>query len=210
MFIFAIIFAAVSQAGPPAVADDYERGLSAYNRAKYAEAFRAWQDLAAIGDRKAQFGTGLMYALGQGVEQDYGAAGLMAVSDTTLAPEAGVSMDSFRWHNRPLVVFAPAPRNPLVAAQREVLDRQGYAFRERDMILVEVIGDRVSINGRVTRGLDADAMRARYRVEAGEACALLVGKDGGVKLRSESAFSADELFGTIDAMPMRQREVRNP
>ena len=37
---------------------------------------------------------------------------------------------------------------------------------------------------------------------------LLVGKDGGVKLRSPAPVSTRDLFALIDAMPMRQREMR--
>lgn len=36
---------------------------------------------------------------------------------------------------------------------------------------------------------------------------LLVGRDGGEKLRSGEVVSAEKLFGLIDAMPMRKNEV---
>ncbi len=37
---------------------------------------------------------------------------------------------------------------------------------------------------------------------------LLVGKDGGEKLRSDSIINLEQLFQTIDAMPMRQSEMK--
>ena len=37
---------------------------------------------------------------------------------------------------------------------------------------------------------------------------LLVGKDGGVKLRSEEPVSIQRIFDLIDSMPMRRREMR--
>ena len=37
---------------------------------------------------------------------------------------------------------------------------------------------------------------------------LLIGKDGGVKLKNNSPISNIKIFNTIDAMPMRQREMR--
>ena len=36
---------------------------------------------------------------------------------------------------------------------------------------------------------------------------LLIGRDGGEKLRSSDVVSAEKLFGMIDAMPMRKNEV---
>ena len=38
--------------------------------------------------------------------------------------------------------------------------------------------------------------------------AVLVGKDGGAKLRAAKPITARELMTTIDAMPMRQDEMR--
>ncbi|MDA0784721.1 MAG: DUF4174 domain-containing protein [Proteobacteria bacterium] len=137
-------------------------------------------------------------------------AGLTAAGNMSPSEVGTASMDNYIWKSRPLIVFTPTPGDPLAAGQRAVLDEKGYAFRDRDMILVEVIGDRVSINGQTARGLRADDLRARYRVARDMAQALLVGKDGGVKLRSKTAFSANELFATIDAMPMRQREMHRP
>jgi hypothetical protein len=36
----------------------------------------------------------------------------------------------------------------------------------------------------------------------------LVGKDGGIKIAQTHVLRTDELFGLIDSMPMRQREMR--
>ncbi|WP_390920454.1 DUF4174 domain-containing protein [Neorhizobium turbinariae] len=36
--------------------------------------------------------------------------------------------------------------------------------------------------------------------------AVLVGKDGGIKLKTTEALDASDLFGLIDRMPMRQNE----
>ncbi|MEO0341702.1 MAG: DUF4174 domain-containing protein, partial [Bacteroidota bacterium] len=37
---------------------------------------------------------------------------------------------------------------------------------------------------------------------------ILIGKDGGVKLRSTSVVPLDDLFALIDGMPMRRAEIR--
>ena len=37
---------------------------------------------------------------------------------------------------------------------------------------------------------------------------VLIGKDGGVKLRKPSPWSTREISRSIDKMPMRQREIR--
>ena len=38
---------------------------------------------------------------------------------------------------------------------------------------------------------------------------LLIGRDGGEKLRSDSVVSIENLFSVIDAMPMRKQEMKS-
>lgn len=54
---------------------------------------------------------------------------------------------------------------------------------------------------------DAEPRRERGVAED-DFVVLLVGRDGGVKHRYPEPTGPDELFGRIDEMPMRQREVR--
>lgn len=51
-------------------------------------------------------------------------------------------------------------------------------------------------------------LRHRYGIGERDFAALLIGRDGGVKLRSKEPITAKELFGRIDEMPMRRREMR--
>lgn len=54
----------------PAAFADYDAGLAAYESARYDAALEAWQPLAERGDRRAQWGLGMMYANGFGVEMN--------------------------------------------------------------------------------------------------------------------------------------------
>ncbi len=83
-----------------------------------------------------------------------------------------------------------------VAEQARLLaaDRAGAA--ERDLVVVEPVA------------LDQADLRRRYGVAPGRFAALLIGRDGGVKLRSGEPMSTRTLFEAIDAMPMRQAEMR--
>ena len=61
-------------AGGAARADDFRLGLSAFNRAEYAESLRRWGPLAEQGNADAQAGLGYLYYHGLGVRQDYAQA----------------------------------------------------------------------------------------------------------------------------------------
>lgn len=117
-------------------------------------------------------------------------------------------LDGYRWEKRPLIVLAPREDAPLARAQRLALDRKTREFMSRDMVWIEVLGDDVLVNGARLPAVRAADIRHRYGISRIDACVLLVGKDGGLKLRRTEAISAGELFATIDAMPMRQREAR--
>ena len=119
-----------------------------------------------------------------------------------------MGMDAYLWTNRPLLVFAPSREHPFFAAQQESLYGHAQALSERDVVVVEIAGDRVLVDGEPAPDLHASKLRQRYVVDQNEAAVLLVGKDGGLKVKKSEVFLAEELFETIDAMPMRLQEMR--
>ena len=58
-------------------------------------------------------------------------------------------------------------------------------------------------------GISDRDLRVEYLTGADEFAVVLIGRDGGEKLRRASPISAEELFATIDEMPMRRRELRD-
>jgi hypothetical protein len=115
-----------------------------------------------------------------------------------LAP-APATVAAMRWERRVLLLVAPRGDDAGLAAQRQALAGWDAGARDRDLAVVTIVGDRVS-------GADdgAAALRKRYRLPAGRFVAILIGKDGGEKLRSEKPIPSESLAGTIDAMPMRR------
>lgn len=62
-----VLNAAVWLSPPPALAQDFDAGLSAYNVADYATAFGNWWPLSMHGDGKSQAALGYLYYKGLGV-----------------------------------------------------------------------------------------------------------------------------------------------
>lgn len=65
-----VLGAGIWLAALTAVADEFARGLSAYNAADYGTAFDAWYPLADENDAKAQAALAFLYLKGLGVRQD--------------------------------------------------------------------------------------------------------------------------------------------
>ncbi|WP_370313271.1 DUF4174 domain-containing protein [Sagittula sp.] len=126
-----------------------------------------------------------------------GLAGSAAAADNALSLRLSPDredLEAYRWSVRPVLVFAPGSDDVKYTEQIALLRAAEAGLAERDIVvLTDTAPDE---KGRLRAALAVDGFEV-----------LLVGKDGGVKLRQETPLSVDDLFATIDAMPMRQREM---
>ncbi|GAB5433313.1 DUF4174 domain-containing protein [Tritonibacter mobilis] len=105
-----------------------------------------------------------------------------------------VDIAEYQWTHRPVVVFADSPADPRYQEQIDELLQDIPALMTRDVVVF----------------VDTDpkarsALRKKLRPRG--FMLVLIGKDGGVKLRKPLPWSVRELSRTIDKMPMRQREI---
>jgi len=119
-----------------------------------------------------------------------------------VALAASPTLAQMKWERRVLIVAAVSGENAALAEQRRILANWKANSDDRDLTVVEVIGDRVR-----GAGDTAASIRRKYRLP-GAFTAILIGKDGGEKLRSARPFAAAVLEQTIDAMPMRRAGQR--
>ncbi|MEM9420058.1 MAG: DUF4174 domain-containing protein [Planctomycetota bacterium] len=119
-----------------------------------------------------------------------------------------LDLDQYTWSHRPLLIFATHENLSALDEQRRRLTGQNAALADRKMVVIEVIGNRVTVYGQ-DHDIDPAALKMRYGIDESQTFAvLLVGKDTGVKLRRAQPVAMDEVFGLIDSMPMRRREMR--
>jgi hypothetical protein len=102
-----------------------------------------------------------------------------------------------RWNNRVVLVFAPDEEHPELLRQRALIARDSAGYKIRDLVVIEVVGE------------PEEGLRAEYGVPTAHFAALLIGKDGGVKMGEDAALASEKLFATIDVMPMRRQEMRD-
>jgi hypothetical protein len=123
-------------------------------------------------------------------------AGLLGGALSAEASDAPLS--SLQWKNRVLVVVAPSAQDDQLTAQRRIYHQNAKGMAERDIVLVEAVGD------------DSRSRDIRRQFAVGDKAfrVLLVGKDGNAAVSSERPIDATKLFGRVDAMPMRRDEMR--
>jgi uncharacterized protein len=66
-----MVLALLMTLSSPVAAQDFQKGLAAYNAGDFATALQEWTPLAEAGDATAQYNLGVIYEHGQGVPQDY-------------------------------------------------------------------------------------------------------------------------------------------
>lgn len=115
------------------------------------------------------------------------------------AAAAAPTVEQMRGHRRVLLVAAPGPDAAALLRQRRLIAGWTQAGDDRDVSIVEVIGDRV-------RGSSDDArmLRRVRHLPRNVFTVLLIGKDGQEAVRSRDPLSSQTIAATIDAMPMRR------
>lgn len=118
-------------------------------------------------------------------------------------------LDPFRWKNRLLFLFAPESSHPLFESLKREIAARRQDMDDRDLIVFEILG--VGSSSAAGSQLDppgAASFRKRFDVSPNAFTVILVGKDGGVKLKTSDAVPLEDVFRLIDSMPMRRDEMR--
>jgi hypothetical protein len=131
--------------------------------------------------------------------------GMLAMARTA---RAAPPLASWRWRSRLLLVFAPGPDNTDLLDQRRLLATDQHGGAVRDLVTIEIVRDDAAIAGRADASLDGARIRREYQVPPERFTLILLGKDGGEKVRRTHPMSADMLFGLIDRMPMGRTEAQ--
>ena len=113
----------------------------------------------------------------------------------------------YQWKNRILVLSAPTEDGKNLREQQDEVASAPEETADRDIALVTLLDDTISTaKDRELTTEETATSRAVLGIRPGSFSLRLIGKDGSVKLPSETASSMTEIYALIDAMPIRQRE----
>ena len=126
---------------------------------------------------------------------------MLLTSQTPPALSLEQTLQASRGKKRVLLVGAPTAANADFQAQRALLAGQQAQLNERDFLVIDLAHDRLSTADKQFFARKTGLSLAGFSV-------VLIGKDGGVKLTSARPLPSATLFGTVDQMPMRRREMR--
>jgi hypothetical protein len=107
------------------------------------------------------------------------------------------NLDELRWQERVLLIYAPVGSEKQLSRQEALLRLHDVELAERDVTPIVLR----------TRAENPEIFK-RFKLSGAGFTLLLIGKDGGEKLRSHDVISPESLCQLIDSMPMRQEEMR--
>ncbi|WP_158975783.1 DUF4174 domain-containing protein [Cellulophaga sp. L1A9] len=115
-------------------------------------------------------------------------------------------ISDFKWENRVLLLVDTDLNSENIKLQIKAFEGQHNAFQERDIIYF-MITPKGSYDS--DKQLLALSGLETYQ-EKDFSGLILLGKDGGIKLKNAFIVPAKTIISLIDAMPMRQSEMNSP
>lgn len=120
-----------------------------------------------------------------------------------------MDLTQFEWKKRLILIFAPDGRNPLFKELQSEIMAQKAEVEDRDLVVFEILERGPS---RMNRALldqsKVESIRRHFSVPQRSFRVILIGKDGGIKLKRNDQIDLETIFELIDSMPMRKDEIR--
>ncbi len=121
----------------------------------------------------------------------------------------GQRMTAHLWENRVLILFAEQESGSIPAEQLEIFNQHQEGMKERDLLVYQIYSTSgKGPDGKTLSPEQVKEWRKRWKVDSNDFVLILIGKDGGTKLRKKALTPIDQIFDLIDSMPMRQAEMK--
>ncbi|MGD8687139.1 MAG: DUF4174 domain-containing protein [Syntrophobacterales bacterium] len=120
-----------------------------------------------------------------------------------------IRLKDYQWKNRLILAFSPSTKDKGYRAFAKDIALQAEEVIDRDLLVFHILETGEIRLGETSLPTGSgNYIRESFSIRPGRFTVLLIGKDGGVKLRREGGVELGEIFSLIDSMPMRQREMR--
>ncbi len=128
-----------------------------------------------------------------------------------------VNMTSFsqditrhKWKDRLILIFAEDSSDSAVDRQLKELINAEDGLLDRKIVVYNVLPDKYyKVFPEKESIVKSGDLFDMYKVTDAPFEIILIGLDGGVKLRETELLTAEKLFVVIDGMPMRRREIES-
>ncbi|TLF41560.1 DUF4174 domain-containing protein [Maribacter aurantiacus] len=112
------------------------------------------------------------------------------------------NLSDYQWNNRVLILSDATEEETQSNNAFKQVTTQMEACDERDMIVLFLRNNELTT---------PDGQKMSYKISLPTEFNgyLLIGKDGGIKMKGDYPLDLEKVFDRIDGMPMRRAEMRN-
>lgn len=128
----------------------------------------------------------------------------------TLAADqaAAYHLSQHQWRHRLLFLVAHDSNDPDLSAKQREIELQRDALFDRDVRVFLLLPENGFVDDDALPTLTVARLREQLEVTPEDRLLILMGKDGGIKRRTELHTDLRDIFLQIDSMPMRRDEIR--
>ena len=119
-------------------------------------------------------------------------------------------LEQHRWNNRLILIFFNDYKDTDLTDQLSEFKNFETGLHERKVLVDQITPDKFKLgwNDQHKWEQASEDLFSKYKITESKFEVLLIGLDGGVKLKAQDPINCEELFRIIDSMPMRQRELQ--
>ncbi|WP_170126298.1 DUF4174 domain-containing protein [Arenibacter echinorum] len=117
-----------------------------------------------------------------------------------------------QWENRVVLIMAQDENSKEYNNQLAEFNKFPKELKERKMLIYHVLPQRYAlvndpVDPEQNEWISSSVLFDKFAGKNMDFKVVLIGLDGGIKLQKNVLLTTEELFGTIDSMPMRRAEL---
>ena len=117
-------------------------------------------------------------------------------------------LEPYKWEKRILLLKDTHFESDVLQVQLTQLQSSPKKLQNRDLVIFIITDEAVYDISRIKTKLHSLQIVKKYGL-ADFRGLLLIGKDGGIKLKESFVVNPESIFNLIDSMPMRQAEMKS-
>ena len=129
---------------------------------------------------------------------------LILIGTTTMTAQ---EIATYQWKNRLVLILSSSTETANYQKQVQELEENTEGLAERKIKVFQITPKKFT-TGFSTDWKNNNSLYHKFSIQNADFEVILIGLDGGEKLRRQQPVSTEKLFSTIDVMPMRKAEMR--
>ncbi|WP_299189849.1 DUF4174 domain-containing protein [uncultured Aquimarina sp.] len=117
-------------------------------------------------------------------------------------------LNKHQWEDRLILIIADSYKNPKLVKQLKEFKNKSKYLQDRKLIVYQITPTSYQTGIDKNTSTKSNAVYKEYNPSNEDFKIILLGLDGGTKLKSNKVLSSAQIFDQIDQMPMRRQELR--